>query len=174
VSLWLRKAVFHATLLSGELSVAWLTAHGAVVRLPSSRLLMCDNVVCGSTIAGSAIFAVGHLVVCIVRVWVLKDHVPGVKEAWQETQTAESEVDERVSATEALLDPDAYGWELADVSVLESRCVADRWFVPATAMGACTYQDAQKHQKAVGTAHDDSDLRCRFLAWVETAGGARL
>jgi hypothetical protein len=115
VSFWLRKAVCHATLLTGELSVAWLTAHSAVVRLSSSRLLMRNNVVCGS-----AVFAVGHLLVCVVRVWVLEDHVPGVQEARQETKTAQREVYERVGAAEAFLYPDAYGWELVDVSVLEA------------------------------------------------------
>jgi hypothetical protein len=64
--------------------------------------------------------AVGHLLVCVVRVWILKDHVPGVQEAGQEAETAEGEVNERVGTAESFLDPDAYGWELANVLVLEA------------------------------------------------------
>jgi hypothetical protein len=140
VSFWLRKAVCHATLLAGELSVAWLTAHSAVVRLSSSRLLMRNNVVCSS-----AVFAVGRLLVCVVRVWVLKNHVPGVQESRQETKTAQREVYEGVGAAKTFLYPDAYRWELVDVSVLEAAgrsgtagaCYSCGW--------ARTYQDAQKH-----------------------------
>jgi hypothetical protein len=40
-----------------------------------------------------------------------------VKEAGQETETAEGEVDERVGAAEAFLDPNAYGWELVGMLV---------------------------------------------------------
>jgi hypothetical protein len=64
--------------------------------------------------------AVGYLLVCIVRVWILQDHVPGVQEAWQETETAECEVYKGVGAAESFLNPDADGWELVDVSVLEA------------------------------------------------------
>jgi hypothetical protein len=141
VSLWLRKTVCHATLLSGELSVAWLATHSAIVRLSSSRLLMCDNIVCCSAVASCTVLAVGYLMVCVVRVRVLQDHVPGVQETRQETKTAEREVDKRVGATESFLDPDTYRWELVNVSVLGAvePWVADEQLVPATAVGASTY-----------------------------------
>ena len=52
---------------------------------------MRDNIVCRSAVA---VLAVGYLLVGVVRIRVLEDHVPGVQEAGQETETAEGEVDE--------------------------------------------------------------------------------
>ena len=64
-----------------------------------------------------------------------------MQETRQETKTAEREVDKRVGATESFLDPDAYRWELVNVSVLGAvePWVADKQLVPATAVGASTY-----------------------------------
>lgn len=40
------------------------------------------------------------------RVRILEDDIPSVQQAWQDTETAESEVDQRVCAADAALDPD--------------------------------------------------------------------
>lgn len=115
MSLRLYKAVCYATLLSRKLAAARLSRHSTIVRRSTSRLLVRDDVVCSSSIVASPVLAIGHLLVCIVWIWVLKDHIPGVKEARKEAETAEGEVDERVGAAKTFLDPDAYRWELVDV-----------------------------------------------------------
>lgn len=104
-------------------------------------MLVRDDIVCSPSVVASPVLAIGHLLVCIVWIWVLKDHVPGVKEAGKEAETAEGEVDEGVGAAKTFLDPDAYRWE----------------------------QDAEKHQKAVGATHDDGFEISRGGA-VDTGG----
>ena len=77
--LWLREAVVYAALLARKLSSSRLAAHGAIALSSTSRLLMRDNVVCGSSVA--ALTVGRYLLVCVVGIGVLQDHVPGVKEA---------------------------------------------------------------------------------------------
>jgi hypothetical protein len=80
-----------------------LASNGAVASLSlSSRLLVCDNVVRRATVGA---LAIGYLLVLLVCVRVLEDDVPGVEETGKYAKAAESEVDERVGATNALLYP---------------------------------------------------------------------
>lgn len=69
-----------ALLLTRELSGRWLTADSSVgwLRTASSWLIMCDNIVCGSSV-GATLAVRRHLVVCVVGIRVLQDHVPGVE-----------------------------------------------------------------------------------------------
>jgi hypothetical protein len=91
----------HATaLLARKLSGSRLTPHGAVARLRmAAGLLVRDDVVCGAALL------VGDLLVVLVGLGVLEDDVPRVEEAGEHAETAEADVDERVGAADALLDP---------------------------------------------------------------------
>jgi hypothetical protein len=68
----------------------------------SSRLLVGDDIVRGAALGA---LAVRYLLVLLVCVRVLEDDVPSVKETGKHAKAAESEVDERVGATNALLYP---------------------------------------------------------------------
>jgi hypothetical protein len=68
----------------------------------TTGLLVCDDIVGCSAVCA---LAVGDLLVLLVCVRVLENDIPGVEKSWEETETAEREVDERVGATDALLDP---------------------------------------------------------------------
>lgn len=58
-------------------------------------------------VCDSATFAVvGDGLVLVGGLGVLGDDVPGVKQAWDEAEDAEADVDEGVGATDAALDPD--------------------------------------------------------------------
>jgi len=106
--LWLVLVQHTALLLSWKLATRRLTPlpHGAVVSRARSGLLVRNDIVCGAPVWTSAALSVGgDLVVCVVRIGVLQDHVPGVEEAGEKTETAEGEVDERVGAAETFLDP---------------------------------------------------------------------
>lgn len=63
---------------------------------------MCDDIVCGASVAT---LAAVDLLVLLVLVGVLQDNVPGVQEAGQKSEAAECDVDDGVSAADALLDP---------------------------------------------------------------------
>jgi hypothetical protein len=94
------KAAYAATLLTRELSGSRLASDGAVAL--TTGLLVCDDIVGCSAVCA---LAVGDLLVLLVCVRVLENDIPGVEKSWEETETAEREVDERVGATDALLDP---------------------------------------------------------------------
>jgi hypothetical protein len=96
------KASYTTALLSGELSGGRLTSNGAVASLSLSRLLVGDDIVRGAALGA---LAVRYLLVLLVCVRVLEDDVPSVKETGKHAKAAESEVDERVGATNALLYP---------------------------------------------------------------------
>jgi hypothetical protein len=97
------KASYAPALLSRELSSGRLTSNGAVASLSlPSRLLVGDDIIRGATLAA---FAVRYLLVLLVCVRVLEDDVPCVKETGKYAKAAESEVDERVGAADALLYP---------------------------------------------------------------------
>lgn len=66
-------------------------------------------------------FAIGHRLVCVVWVWILQNHVPGVEETREETEAREAKVYERISATNALLHPNTYRWELWDMLAIGSH-----------------------------------------------------
>lgn len=83
-------------------------------------MLVRDDIVRDSAVAAVAIFAIRNWLVGVVWIWVLEDHVPGVQKAWKEPETAKRKVDQRFGATEALLDPHAYGWELFVVLACQS------------------------------------------------------
>lgn len=67
---------------------------------------MRNNVVC-STLAST--FVIRDLPVTVIWVGILKDDVPGVEKTREETETAEGDVDQRVSRAYASLYPD-YVW----------------------------------------------------------------
>lgn len=130
--------VHDTTLLPRKLPVRGLASYSAIIGLcaPASRLLMRDNIVCRASLTSVRALAIGHLVVCIVWIWVLQDDVPSVEEAGKEAETAERNIDEGVCAAESFLDPYTNGWE----------------------------EDAEEHQEAVGAAHDGSCVYCWKLA----------
>lgn len=95
------KASHAAALLPRKLSAVRLTAYGAIAGLSlSSRLFVRNDVV-----RRAAALAVGDLLVVLVLFGVLQDDIPGVEKAWEDAETAEGEVNERVGATDALLHP---------------------------------------------------------------------
>jgi hypothetical protein len=49
--------------------------------------------------------AVGSLLVAVIGIWVLQDDVPGVEQAWEESQTAECDIYEGVAGADAAFDP---------------------------------------------------------------------
>lgn len=107
VLLGLREAVQNAALLlPGKLSVARLAPHGTIacLRTSSGRLLVRNDIIRSSSIALGAL-AIGHLMVCVVRIWVLKDDVPGVEEAGKEAETTQRDVDEGICSADAFLNP---------------------------------------------------------------------
>lgn len=100
--LWPRSRRLGRDLLA-LLSRRRLASDGAIARLSlARRLLVRDDIVRGAPVAA---LAAVHLLVLLVRVWVLQDDVPGVQEAGQESETAEGDVYEGVGAADALLDP---------------------------------------------------------------------
>ena len=153
MALWLCEAVRNATLLSRKLSIAWLATHGAVVRRTASWLLVCDNVVCSSSVAASTALAVGYVLVRVVWIRILEDNIPGVEEPGKEGETAKRNVDERVGAADSFLHPYTDGWELVDVSVAEAVNRTYALGVRPLLRRRGTYQDAEKHQEAVGATH---------------------
>jgi hypothetical protein len=80
-----------------------------------------------------------------------------MQEAREEPETAKGEVDERVGAAETFLHPHTYGRELCHVLV--RKTVGRGELLEPAAVGARTYQDAEKHQEAVGATHDGGIVR---------------
>lgn len=110
-------------MLAGELPRSRLRVHGAIAGLldPPAVATLLDVVISdGAAALGVAVDAR----VRVVGVRVLEDDVPGVQQAGEEAQAAECNIDERISAAYATLDPNAYGREEDGEQAEEAVCTA--------------------------------------------------
>jgi hypothetical protein len=117
------KAADATALLPRKLSGSRLASNSAVAGLcVAAGLLVRDDVVRGAALL------VGDLLVVLVGLGVLEYDVPCVEEAGEHAETAEADVDERVGATDALLDP---YWRCVSGGSLRDWLCKRRWCLRA-------------------------------------------
>lgn len=140
--------------LAGELAATGLAADCAVVHLALCALrggaAMRDDVV-----GRAAVLALAVRHGFVVVLWVVEDNVPRVNEAWEEAETAEGDVDERVSAAYAFLDPHCHGVSYENIAVGAYSAQKTSKLVPEWGTGTCLLTAGTRRRGA------SADNRCR-------------
>lgn len=100
-----------AATLAGLLAIGCAVVHAAVGTAAGLLLVVAgllDVNICNAATATAVFVILGYSFVFVGRFGMFGNDVPGVKKAGNEAEKAEEDIDERIGAADAALDPDYF------------------------------------------------------------------